>query len=188
MDRHPRILGNCARCGKECLLRTDRISKFCSHACATASKGLTLSERLLKYVRVLDTGCWLWTGSLDSKGYGQINFNGKICRAHRLSYVVYKGTIPPGKEVCHHCDFKWCICPDCLFLGTHLENLQDAARKGLVHSGEEHGMAKLTGEQVMAIRLLACRAELTQREIGDRFGIVASHVSMIKTGRSWSHL
>jgi hypothetical protein len=33
-------------------------------------------------------GCWLWTASLGSSGYGQFMLNGRPRLAHRLSYEL----------------------------------------------------------------------------------------------------
>ena len=88
------------------------------------------SERLLSKVKVDDKGCWLWTGSKNSKGYGQIFLNKKLIKAHRLSYEVFKEPIPDGFHVCHSCDISNCINPDHLWVGTHTDNMRDMSSKG----------------------------------------------------------
>lgn len=84
------------------------------------------------------TGCWEWTASLSGAGYGQIKVFGKMRTAHRYSFELHNGEIPPDLSVMHVCDVKKCINPDHLKLGTHAENLADAAQKGLMRSGENH--------------------------------------------------
>ena len=78
------------------------------------------------------SGCWIWTGSLNTGGYGQIKqarSNKKIL-AHRLSYQINRGPIPDGAVVLHKCDNTRCVNPDHLFLGTQSDNMLDAMRKG----------------------------------------------------------
>lgn len=81
------------------------------------------------------TKCWNWTRGTNGY-YGMLQRGGKCQPAHRWSYLAFKGSIPKGKSVCHSCDNPLCINPEHLWLGTHRENLKDAARKGRIKNGE----------------------------------------------------
>lgn len=70
------------------------------------------------------TGCWIWTGKSYPTGYGKFHLLGERY-AHRISYLLTYGKIPPKMEVLHRCDNPPCINPDHLKLGTHQDNIDD---------------------------------------------------------------
>lgn len=77
-----------------------------------------------------ETGCWVWRGYKDHKGYGQIKVGGKVRWAHRFAYVVFNGEIPINLTV-HHidkCRNPSCCNPDHLDLKTRPENTADGNR------------------------------------------------------------
>src|SRR5690242_10599760 len=88
-------------------------------------------------------GCWEWQGSTHASGYGQISICGKPRRAHRVSYLIYRGPIEPGLFVLHRCDNRKCVRPDHLFLGTSQDNVTDMEVKGRARKvcprGEKNG-------------------------------------------------
>lgn len=132
-------------------------------------------------------GCWLWTGSRNQKGYGHFfsRLNGeKHYRAHRFSWAMHNGPIPDDMFVCHHCDNRWCVNPDHLFLGTTYENNHDTIRKGRNNRGERAGGSKLTEDDVRAIR--AMRGSDT--EIGRKYGIHPTHIARIRARERWAHV
>lgn len=94
---------------------------------------ITMKERIERRVYFSIDGCWLWTGKkrkdIDG-GYGLIKIDGRITRAHRVSYKTYKGPIPKGLFVCHTCDVPLCVNPNHLFVGTLQENNYDMYKKG----------------------------------------------------------
>lgn len=58
--------------------------------------------------------CWLWTGALDSHGYGSIAMGGERS-AHRLAWKLLRGPIPDGLTIDHLCRVRRCVNP------SHLE-------------------------------------------------------------------
>ncbi len=88
-----------------------------------------------KYIPEPNTGCWLWTGAVSSRGYGQIHSgpgrdSGRLLYAHRVSYEMEYGPIGAGLELDHLCRVPCCINPRHLRAVTHKENMN--ARGSLV--------------------------------------------------------
>lgn len=81
-------------------------------------------ERFWSKVIIRDNGCWEWTGSLSSNGYGMIWHNDHIVRAHRFVYeYITHSVIPDAKEVDHLCRNHQCVNPRHLEVVTHRENV-----------------------------------------------------------------
>ncbi|MCH8346770.1 MAG: HNH endonuclease [Chloroflexi bacterium] len=75
---------------------------------------------------VQDGDCWIWTGTHHSKPgyeYGQICIKGKQHAAHRVSYRMWKGPIPPGTELDHLCRLPPCVNPRHLEAVPHQVNI-----------------------------------------------------------------
>lgn len=151
-----------------------------------------------------ETGCWNWTRGKDTRGYGAAYIPHRVM-AHRLSYELSVGPIPPGKHVCHTCDNPSCINPDHLWIGTHAENMADKEAKGRgtkppvlrgddhwsrkhpdrVKRGADNPNAKLTIHQVIGIRR-AYLAGMSHRDIATTFGISEKSVPDYISGKGWT--
>lgn len=73
-----------------------------------------------------NTGCWNWTKSVTSAGYGQFTRNGKYWTTHRYVYTVYNGEIPKGLVIRHLCHNTKCCNPDHLKIGSVKDNWLDS--------------------------------------------------------------
>lgn len=69
-----------------------------------------------------NSGCWLWTGLCNPKGYGRIMVDGRHQLAHRVSYEMHVGPIQEDLEMDHLCRVRCCVNPAHLEAVTHAEN------------------------------------------------------------------
>lgn len=109
-------------------------------------------DLMLKKRHITESGCWEWTGAIQSDGYGRIGYG----IGNSLWYVhclMLKLTRPDEFHaypiVLHTCDNRKCINPDHLKGGTQSENLRDAFYKGrlvLPKHGEERS-SRLPGRR-----------------------------------------
>ncbi|MHB8409821.1 MAG: HNH endonuclease signature motif containing protein [Acidiferrobacterales bacterium] len=81
-------------------------------------------ERLdARVIRNSESGCWLWTGQINSSGYGVLSWRGKKRLAHRVNYELRIGSIPSGLELDHLCRKRSCVNPEHLEPVTRRVNL-----------------------------------------------------------------
>ncbi|HVK84225.1 MAG TPA: HNH endonuclease [Kofleriaceae bacterium] len=156
------------------------------------------------------SGCWLWHGYLNNRGYGKFNTPRRTRRpgdrpvryAHRVAYERCIGPISDDLFVCHRCDNRACVNPDHLFLGTRLDNAADMVRKGRaatgvrnaskkrpwrVARGSRNGHAKLTEDQVAEI-LRRLDAGQSKASVARAFGCSPGNISRINSGDQWVHV
>jgi len=143
----------------------------------------------------LGTRCWLWTASVDKKGYGQFTLNKKNVRAHRLSWFIKYGKWPEPNAL-HKCDVTRCIRPEHLFEGTQQMNISDKMAKGRhrsggvsgVNRGVSNGSAVLSDAKVRRMRLLYCKGNTSYRKLAIKFGVNNVTARDVVLGNHWKHV
>lgn len=162
---------------------------FCSNICHTKHKFpiSNLVDRFMSKVEKADNGCWEWRSNRNHKGYGMFQKTGKWMGAHRASWEIYRGTIPPGMFVCHSCDNRCCVNPEHLWLGNNQENMNDAVKKGRTPKGEESPVSILTDANIREIRRLGAGG-MNHRDISYIFSCSPGTVRAVLDGRTWAHV
>lgn len=94
---------------------------------------LLLDRFMAKVSPEPNSGCWLWTGSIQQSpfpkypgynGYGSFARPGKSKLAHRASYELFVGEIPDGLHIDHLCRVRSCVNPKHLEPVTRAENVR----------------------------------------------------------------
>jgi hypothetical protein len=141
-------------------------------------------------------GCWSFTGEVTTTGYGRITDYWQKRLAHRFSYELAHGPIPVGMFVLHTCDFRACVNPAHLWLGTAQDNVNDALQKGRMRypgpttplRGVANPRAKLTEEDVLEIRAAYGNGDVTVRALATDYDVSPSLIHAVVTRKTWRHI
>lgn len=134
------------------------------------------------------TGCLVWTGARNAKGYGQIAMTtSRPAYAHRVAWALETGAWP-SQCLLHSCDNPACVEPTHLSEGTRAENNADMRAKGRARyaapaRGALSATAKLTNEEASQIR--AATGKRIGQRLADQFGVSRSTISRIRRGVAW---
>jgi hypothetical protein len=125
--------------------------------------------------------CWVWKNALHTGGYGVLRIPGekKNARAHVYAWTLENGPVPAGMFVLHHCDNRACVRASHLFVGTHKDNMEDAAEKGRLSSPKP----QLSLEQIESILVDVAAGALTYAQIAEKYGTTARTVQRKVTER-----
>lgn len=163
---------------------------LCSGHCQQARRGVELKplrsanreDRFWQKVdKTLD--CWLWTGVDNGNGYGQFWAGDRMVGAHRYSFELANGSIPPNEVVDHECRNRACVNPAHLRTATHKENQEhrsselrgvswDKARSKwtayVTHNRKQHFVGRFSSREEAAEAARLKRLDLFTRNNLDR--------------------
>jgi hypothetical protein len=144
--------------------------------------------------------CHPWLGCTDDKGYGVVQFDGRLQRAHQVAWQIVNGPVPQDTEldhVCHNqavkageckpgsCPHRACANERHIVPKTRQQHVRDTDRTHW--RGETHNMSKLTEQQVREVRGMLADGQAAGK-IGALYGVSESAVNRIRQGRSWAWL
>lgn len=116
--------------------------------------------------------CLTWPLSVDDKGYGQLGFEGKRYKAHRLMCIFVKGESPtPKHQASHTCGNgdQGCVNPNHLVWKTNSQNQHDRRRHGKPLGNPYGRSGKLTAQQVAEIQ--AARGVTSIVKLAKQYGV-----------------
>lgn len=157
-------------------------NRYCSLECKFKSK----------FIKKNVDECWLWTGSIFGRGYGQFKFKGEEFKAHRFSYEFHNNKkIANGMHILHSCHNPPCVNYNHLREGSVLDNVKDmkdagrqvtASKIGILHPG-----AILTEEDVKQIKIRLVEG-VSKEKLSYDFGVTTSAISGIISCNNWTHI
>ena len=115
------------------------------------------------------TPCSIWQGAKTRNGYGVTTVSGTSTLAHRASYTMFVGPIPPGLQLDHLCQVRPCVNPEHLEPVTATVNVRRSS------------VTKLTPDAVAEIRATTA----TQKILASEYGVSQGHISRIKSNLTW---
>jgi hypothetical protein len=137
----------------------------------------------------------LWTGALNSDGYGHLRRRGRLEKAHRWAWQLTTGeTLTPAETICHACDIRNCVETNGigvyevdgntyprrghLFKATQPANVGDRDRKGRGRwaKGDQHGThthpeSLHRGQDHANAKLTDAEATDIRRRYSPRYGV-----------------
>lgn len=175
-------------CNKHYLRKKMHGSEFASVR-AKAEDGE--ASRFLQEIALKHVGdqCLTWPYAKSAGGYGQFYENGETLYVHRRICELINGSAPSTDHwALHQCGngHLACCSPKHVYWGSRQQNKDDELRHGVRNRGIRQGHAKLTADNVREIRRL--RDQMTQKAIGERFGVSDSTIRQIFRGNNWGWL
>ncbi len=155
-----------------------------------ARKGRKMKEQedpkklLLERIKKMPSGCWEWQGYKHTSGYGAIMFGAKAWVASRLSWTVFRSSIPTGMLVCHTCDNPPCINPAHLWLGTYKQNSDDKiSKKRDFHPSRPRVLSEQKVRAILAEPLTVSNLKLSKK-----YKMCNSAIGRVRSNKIWKHI
>ena len=135
--------------------------------------------------------CWPWTGA-TRLSYGSFGIGKSVTRgAHRIVAILTSGrNLRRDEFACHHCDNPGCCNPAHIFVGSHMDNVNDMIRKRrhwtVVHHAK--AMAHLRGLTAKLTLPQACEIAKSEEGTGvlaRRFGVHYTSIQRIRKRKVW---
>lgn len=143
--------------------------------------------------RVVGTRKQRWKGRMlkptnMGRGYVGVALRGRNKqRVHQLVARTFLGECPPGQVVCHNDGNPGNNRLENLRYDTQASNCRDTVRHGRSTRGADNPAAKLTANDVRAIRLRLVEGHSVSA-VAKVFRVTTGHIYGIRSGRTWAWL
>ncbi len=122
-----------------------------------------------------ETGCWLWRGSRDGKGYARVHIGNGHYAVHRVIYERLVGPIGEERQLDHLCRVRHCINPEHLEPVLCVENI----RRG--------NLPVLNVESAQDIRARLASGE-SQASLATAYGVTQPTIHAVMHGITWKDI
>lgn len=133
--------------------------------------------------------CLIWPFARTKAGYGRVQFEGTTHYVHHLVCESRHGPRPSARhDAAHSCGkgHEGCVSAKHLRWALRSENETDKLDHGTDNRGEKHGMARLSQDDVLAIR--ASKGRVTREVLAERYGVHPTHIGAIQRHKAWAWL
>jgi len=171
-----------------CNAHYQRWAKHGSPTAGGTSRGGPL-EWLRAHLGHQGEGCLFWPFSHYPSGYAQVRYKGAATKASRVMCMLAHGQPPsPELEAAHSCGkgHLGCVHPQDLRWDTPKGNCADRVEHGTENRGERQWMAKLSREDVLAIRRQA--GGISHRALAKQYGVSRMTITNILNRDTWAWL
>ena len=172
-----------------CRKHYERKARTGSTKLKTAKRG-SLIAFIQKAAKSQTDDCIIWPFSIKPNGYGQLLFEGKQSRAHRVALTLAKGPPPSSKHLATHlavvCHNRLCCNPRHLSWATPTQNCLDKHLDGTMPTGKA---AQNHDTPIDEYLVLSIRGDnRSHSAIADDHGISKGAVGKIKRRERWGWL
>lgn len=148
------------------------------------------SDYLQRKIAVVGA-CWIWQGCDGANGYGIAIFGERRSPAHRFAWEMERGPLAAGHVLVATCRQHKCVRPVHHVALHRAEAPREYVRRGWHaapdNRGELSGSARLTADQVLAIREQP-RARGLLPVLAALHGVSTEYVRQLRQRRRWRHI
>lgn len=141
------------------------------------------------HIRYSGDECLIWPFNRTYFGYPSIGDRGAFGtnRAHRVMCELFHGPAPEERrDAAHSCGVRLCMNPRHLRWASRSENEKDKIIHGKSNRGANHGMSKLTEDDIRTIRALG--EQVSTSALAERFFVSRRHIRDVLKKRTWRWL